>query len=154
MPPSPKGFRPGGANQILPPADRATRIATAGRPQFGPDSVWNYELGEKARIFDSWLTVNSDVYYIRWLGVQQVFTLPCGYQYYNNAGNGRSFGPEIEIDAKLAADWTATFSGAYTDAKLTQPNASYTSFLENARHRAGRRDAILAPRGPSARCPS
>jgi iron complex outermembrane recepter protein len=125
-----KGFRPGGANQILPPPSEPPHCQN-GALEFGPDSVWNYELGEKARLFDGWLTVNSDVYYIRWLGVQQVITLPCGYQYYNNAGNGRSFGPEIEIDAKLATDWTATFSGAYTDAKLTQPNASYTSFLEN-----------------------
>ncbi|MGA2398120.1 MAG: TonB-dependent receptor [Steroidobacteraceae bacterium] len=125
-----KGFRPGGANQILPPVTQYPHC-TAGALQFGPDSVWNYELGEKARLFDGWLTVNSDVYYIKWLGVQQVFTLQCGYQYYDNAGNGRSFGPEIEIDAKLATDWTATFSGAWTDAKLTQPNSSYTNFLEN-----------------------
>ncbi len=116
--------------------------------------MWNYELGEKARLFDGWLTVNSDVYYIKWIGMQQVFTLPCGYQYYNNAGNGRSFGPELEINAKLAADWTASFSGAYTDAKLTQPNASYTNFLENARHRAGRRDPSLHRRDQLHRCPS
>jgi outer membrane receptor protein involved in Fe transport len=125
-----KGFRPGGANQILPPPT-SPPYCQNGALEFGPDSVWNYELGEKARVFDGWLTVNSDVYYIRWLGVQQVITLPCGYQYYNNAGNGRSFGPELEIDAKLATDWTATFSGAWTDAELTHPNASYTSFLEN-----------------------
>jgi iron complex outermembrane receptor protein len=125
-----KGFRPGGANQILPPPQDPPHCQN-GALEFGPDSVWNYELGEKARVFDGWLTVNSDFYYLRWLGVQQVITLPCGYQYYNNAGDGRSFGPEIEIDAKLATDWTATFSGAWTDAELTHPNAAYTSFLEN-----------------------
>jgi iron complex outermembrane recepter protein len=124
-----KGFRPGGANQILPPVTQYP-FCTPGALQFGPDSVFNYELGEKARFFDGWLTINSDIYYIRWLGVQQVFTLQCGYQYYNNAGNGRSFGPEVEINAKLAPNWTATFSGAWTDAELTQPNASYTNYLE------------------------
>ena len=75
--------------------------------------------------------------------MQQVFTLPCGYQYYDNAGNGRSFGPELEINAKLAADWTATFSGAWTDAKITQPNAAYTNFLENVVIEPGRRDPSL-----------
>ncbi len=105
--------------------------------------AWNYEVGEKARFFDNWLTVNSDVYYIKWLGVQQVITLPCGYQYYNNAGDGRSFGPELEIDAKLADDWSASLSGAWTHAKLTHPNASYTSFLENVAHQPGWRDASL-----------
>jgi iron complex outermembrane recepter protein len=131
-----KGFRPGGANQILPPPT-SYPFCQLGALSFAPDSVWNYELGEKARFFDSWLTINSDVYYIKWNDIQQVITLPCGYQYYNNAGNGRSFGPELEINAKLAEDWTAALSGAWTDAKLTSPNASYTSFLENvAMHRA------------------
>jgi outer membrane receptor protein involved in Fe transport len=125
-----KGFRPGGANQILPPPT-SPPFCQQGALSFGPDSVWNYELGEKARFFDSWLTVNSDIYYIKWNDIQQVITLPCGYQYYNNAGNGRTFGPELEIDAKLTDDWTASLSGAWTDAKLTNPNASYTSFLEN-----------------------
>jgi iron complex outermembrane recepter protein len=143
-----KGFRPGGANQILPPPNEPPYCQN-GALQFGPDSVWNYELGEKSRLFDGWLTVNSDIYYIRWLGVQQVITLPCGYQYYNNAGNGRSYGPEIEIEAKLAADWTATFSGAWTDAELTHPNASYTSFLENV---AFEPDGVTRPCTAGTKC--
>ena len=122
-----KGFRPGGANQILPPA----LCGNSGTLKFGPDSAWNYEIGEKAKLFDNWLTVNSDVYYIKWTGIQQVLTLPCGYQFYNNAGDGRAFGPELEINAKLAAEWTASLSGAWTDAKITHPNPSYTSFLTN-----------------------
>ncbi len=122
-----KGFRPGGANQILPPA----LCGNSGTLKFGPDSAWNYELGEKAKLFDNWLTINSDIYYIKWTGIQQVLTLPCGYQFYNNAGDGRTFGPELEINAKLTSELTASLSGAYTDAKITNPNASYTSFLTN-----------------------
>jgi outer membrane receptor protein involved in Fe transport len=126
-----KGFRPGGANQILPPPS-GPPTASRAPCRSGRIRVWNYELGEKARLFDNWLTINSDVYYIKWNGIQQVLTLPCGYQYYNNAGDGRSFGPELEINAKLAEDWTAALSGAWTDAKLTNPNASYTSFLRTS----------------------
>jgi iron complex outermembrane receptor protein len=122
-----KGFRPGGANQILPPG----LCGNSGTLKFGPDSAWNYEIGEKAKLFDNWLTINSDIYYIKWTGVQQVITLPCGYQYYNNAGNGRSFGPELEVNAKLTTELTASLSAAYTDAKITNPNAAYTSFLTN-----------------------
>jgi hypothetical protein len=95
-----KGFRPGGANQILPPA----LCGNSGTLKFGPDSAWNYELGEKAKLFDNWLTINSDVYYIKWTDIQQVLTLPCGYQFYNNAGDGRTFGPELEINAKLTTE--------------------------------------------------
>jgi iron complex outermembrane receptor protein len=99
--------------------------------QFGPDAAWNYEIGEKAKMFDNWLTINSDVYYIKWTGIQQVLTLPCGYQFYDNAGDGRSFGPELEINAKLSSELTASISGSWTDAKITHPNALYTSFLTN-----------------------
>ncbi len=98
-----KGFRPGGANQILPPPT-SPPFCQNGALQFGPDAAWNYEIGEKAKLFDNWLTINSDIYYIKWTGIQQVITLPCGYQYYNNAGDGRSFGPELEINAKLTSE--------------------------------------------------
>jgi iron complex outermembrane recepter protein len=124
-----KGFRPGGANQILPPPTSPPYCALAGALSFGPDSVWNYEIGEKAKLFDNWLTINGDIYYIKWNDIQQVYTLTCGYQFYNNAGNGRSFGPELEINAKLTNELTASFSGAYTDAKITHPNAEYLIFL-------------------------
>jgi outer membrane receptor protein involved in Fe transport len=125
-----KGFRPGGANQILPPSNQPP-FCQAGALSFGPDAAWNYEIGEKAKLFDNWLTINSDVYYIKWTGIQQVLTLPCGYQFYDNAGDGRTFGPELEINAKLSNEWSASLSAAYTDAKITHPNALYTSFLTN-----------------------
>jgi iron complex outermembrane recepter protein len=122
-----KGFRPGGANQILPTGPPI--FCQAGVLAFGPDSAWNYEIGEKARLLNNRLTVNGDVYYIRWLGVQQVITLPCGYQYYNNAGDGRAFGPELEVIARLAQSWTVSLSGAYTDSKITSPNSSFLGYL-------------------------
>ena len=143
-----KGFRPGGANQILPPESEPPHC-TPGALQFGPDAAWNYELGEKAKLFDNWLTINSDIYYIKWTGIQQVLTLPCGYQYYNNAGDGRSFGPELEINAKLAAEWTASLSGAWTDAKITHPNASYTAFLTSV---AFEPDGVSRPCATAAGC--
>ena len=143
-----KGFRPGGANQILPP-ENVPPHCTPGALQFGPDAARNYEIGEKAKLFDNWLTINSDFYYIKWTGIQQVLTLPCGYQYYNNAGDGRSFGPELEINAKLAAEWTASLSGAWTDAKITHPNASYTAFLTGT---AFEPDGVTRPCAQAAGC--
>jgi outer membrane receptor protein involved in Fe transport len=124
-----KGFRPGGANQIVPPPSIPPHCTAGAEPSFGPDSVWNYEIGEKAKLFDNWLTINSDFYYIKWTGVQQTLLLLCGFQYEANAGNGRSFGPELEINAKLSEDWIVSASAAYTDARLTQPNAAFLGFL-------------------------
>jgi outer membrane receptor protein involved in Fe transport len=124
-----KGFRPGGANQILPPPTSPPYCALPGPLSFGPDSVWNYEVGEKAKLFGNWLTINSDVYYIKWSGVQQVFTLLCGYQFYDNAGDGRSFGPELEVNAKLSDEWSLALSAAYTDSKINSPSQNYLVYL-------------------------
>jgi iron complex outermembrane receptor protein len=120
-----KGFRPGGANQIVPPPAVPPHCAAGAQTSFGPDSVWNYEVGEKAKFFDNWLSINSDFYYIKWSNIQQTVLQLCGYEYESNAGNGRSFGPEIEVNAKLSDAWFVSASGAYTDARLTQPNANY-----------------------------
>jgi outer membrane receptor protein involved in Fe transport len=121
-----KGYRPGGANEQVPAS-----LCGAAPTSFGPDTIWDYEVGEKAKLFDNWLTINSDVYYIKWSGIQQAPLLLCGYQYDTNAGDGRSFGPEVEINAKLSDEWSVSASGAYTDAKITHPNATYTAFLRN-----------------------
>jgi iron complex outermembrane recepter protein len=123
-----KGFRPGGANQIIPPSNEPP-YCTPGTLAFKPDSVWNYELGEKAKLFDNWLSVNGDIYYIKWNGIQQVFTLVCGYQYYNNAGNGRSYGPELEINAKITQNWAFQLSGTYTNARITDPTPAFQQYL-------------------------
>ncbi len=145
MPRSPRAFVPAAPTRFC----RRRLCGNSGALKFGPDAAWNYEIGEKAKMFDNWLTINSDVYYIKWTGIQQVITLPCGYQYYNNAGDGRSFGPELEINAKLTNELTASFSGAYTDAKITHPNAAYVNFLSST-------NPVLAsfPDGTTRPCPT
>jgi len=138
-----KGFRPGGANQIIPPPNLPP-FCTPGTLAFQPDSVWNYEIGEKARLADNRVTINGALYYIDWHGVQQVFTLTCGYQYYNNAGDGRSYGPEIEIEAKLTNELLLSLSGSYTDAKVTKPTAAYQQYLSQQ---------VTGPDGVTHPCP-
>jgi len=116
-----KGFRPGGANQIT------ASFCGPAPTSFGPDSVWNYEIGEKAKMLDGRLTVNSDFYYIKWSDVQQTLFLACGYQYGANAGKGRSFGPELEVSAKLSPEWSVALSGTYTHAEVNSPSAAFAA---------------------------
>jgi outer membrane receptor protein involved in Fe transport len=110
-----QGYRPGGLNQEVPGYCGGAPTA------YASDSVWNYEIGEKARLFGGRLTVNGDFYYDIWSNIQQLLLLNCGYEYYDNAGNGRTFGPEIEATAQLNDNWSFTASGAYTDAEITSP---------------------------------
>ncbi len=118
-----KGFRPGGVNLPIP-----TSIGcNVTNEVYGPDTSWNYEVGEKARVFDGRLTVNADVYYIEWNNVQQLINQSCGYPLTQNAGNAQSYGPELEISAQLTPDLTLTASGAYTHAVLTSVNDTLTA---------------------------
>jgi iron complex outermembrane receptor protein len=112
-----RGFRPGGINQQIP-----SSICTISPETYGPDTTWNYEVGEKARMLDGRLVLNADVYYIRWTQVQQVVNQTCGYPLTVNAGDAASYGPEIELSAL-----TLTFSGTYTHSTLTSVNPSVTA---------------------------
>ncbi len=114
-----KGFRPGGANFPAP-------VQFCGQQpySYGPDSVWNYEGGEKARLFGGDVTVNSDFYYIQWNGVQQAILPPCAYLYTENAGTGASYGPELEVSARLTDHYSFTFAAAQTTSKLVSVGAN------------------------------
>jgi iron complex outermembrane recepter protein len=114
-----RGFRPGGINQQIP--DPPCTLTTE---TYGPDSIWNYEVGEKAKLLDNRLVINADVYYIRWSQVQQSVNQPCGYPLTENAGTAATYGPELEISAILTPELTLGFSGTYTHAALTSVNAS------------------------------
>ena len=114
-----RGFRPGGINQQIP--DPPCTLTTE---TYGPDSIWNYEIGEKAKLLDNRLVVNADIYYIRWSQVQQAVNQPCGYPLTENAGTAASYGPEIEISAILTPELVLGFSGTYTHATLTSVNAT------------------------------
>jgi iron complex outermembrane recepter protein len=114
-----RGFRPGGINQQIP--DPPCTLTTE---TYGPDSIWNYEVGEKAKLLDNRVIVNADVYYIKWSHVQQAVNQPCGYPLSENAGTAASYGPELEITAILTPELTLGLSGTYTHATLTSVNAT------------------------------
>jgi outer membrane receptor protein involved in Fe transport len=130
-----KGSRPGGFNLPIPiptPAVLAVNpfayncgagpVSVSSQPNFAPDSVWSVELGEKAKFADRRFTVNADVYYIKWTNIQQVISLTCGYPYNTNAGNAKSYGPELEVSALVAPGLTLNFSGAYNTAVINDPS--------------------------------
>jgi iron complex outermembrane receptor protein len=117
-----RGFRPGGINQQIP-----SSICSAYQETYGQDNIWNYEVGEKARMLDRRLVVNADFFYIRWNDVQQIINQSCGYPLTVNAGRAASYGPELEIQALLSEEWTLTFSGTYTHASITSANPAATA---------------------------
>ena len=102
----------------------AGAVTVSSQPSYTPDSVMSYEIGEKAKFDDRRFTVNADVYYINWSHIQQVLSLTCGYPYNTNAGNAKSYGPELEVSALVVEGLTLDFSGTYNTAEINDPTPS------------------------------
>jgi outer membrane receptor protein involved in Fe transport len=114
-----KGFRPGGGSAAPIPTNIGCALTNQ---QYDPDSIWNYELGEKARLLDRRLTINSDLFYIKWSDVQQQISQACGFGLNANAGDARSYGAELEVSAQLTDEWSLNAAGTYTKAEITRVN--------------------------------
>lgn len=120
-----KGFRPGGVTAALPAAYGCPEaLAELGlNPQqvraYKSDSVWNYEVGAKTSWLDQSLTVNAAAYYIDWSDIQQSVRLSCGASYTGNAGEAKSEGFELELNAVPFAGLQLNAGIGYTHATIT-----------------------------------
>jgi iron complex outermembrane receptor protein len=116
-----RGFRYGGVNLPVPLQFCAGALAQAGLtnapPTFGPDHLWDYELGEKGTFADNKLLVNLTGFYINWDDVQTTHPLACGYPFVQNAGKVTSKGIELETKARATDALTLSLSGSFTDAE-------------------------------------
>jgi iron complex outermembrane receptor protein len=120
-----KGFRPGGPNSPIP----VPPCASAAPTQFGPDSVWNYELGEKLRLLNSRISINGAVYYEDWTNVQQQVAPSCGFKFTANAGKATVYGAELEVAVVLVPGFVVSQNVGYTHAtnSTTLPAANVVS---------------------------
>jgi len=110
-----KGFRTGNTN-LVSPLDPFTGQSL---PQsFEPDTLWNYEIGTKTRLFSNRLSVNAAAFYIDWQKIQLQVRTPSGLPYTANAGTASSKGVELEVVGRPTSSFEVGTSLAYTDAKL------------------------------------
>jgi iron complex outermembrane receptor protein len=124
-----EGFRPGGGNQSPPTsgpqvaqcnADLAALGLSAQPSQYNPDSLWSYELGEKARFLDGKVSVNADLYFEKWGQLQQTVTLACGTDFTANVGAAEIRGAELELTAIVAEGLQVSVSSAYSHARISK----------------------------------
>lgn len=125
-----KGSRPGGVNLPIPlnpsgfyycGTGSGASYLTSQPAYYSPDDIWSGEVGEKAKFADRRFTVNADLFYVKWHNIQQLIVLSCGYPYNTNVGDAKSYGPEIELAAKLTDAISVNLSGAYTQAYISAP---------------------------------
>jgi iron complex outermembrane receptor protein len=108
------GFRPGGPN-VLPPG------VPAGVPlEYGSDKTTNVELGVRSTQLDGALSIDVAAFHIDWTNIQ-LLELVNGFNVNGNGGKARSQGLEWTFGYIPLHGLTLSWTGAYTDAKLTTP---------------------------------
>jgi outer membrane receptor protein involved in Fe transport len=122
-----KGFRYGGANQPVPTgtsqiaescaADLKSYGLTSAPQTFGPDSLWDYSVGEKGKFDNGRLTVNADAYYIVWSNVQTRLLLNCSYFFTEDQGTVDSRGVEMQTHYRVTPEITVGANASYNDAQ-------------------------------------
>jgi outer membrane receptor protein involved in Fe transport len=114
------GFRPGGGNAVYPTTGAAWGSAfeqqhyTSGRwpTTYEPDRVLSYELGEKARLFDRRLTVNTSIYYEDWRHVQ-LEAYPNDWALNINGNHVSIYGADIDTRVDLGAGFEVEVAAGY-----------------------------------------
>lgn len=120
-----KGFRRGQPNGTV-AGNNGRSLINPDDPAIVPesaagDSIWNYELGAKLRMFDRRVQANFAAFYIDWSNMQIPLvrssdTAP----YVGNIGKSRSIGLEAELTAQLSGGLDLGVNFQIQNAKVTK----------------------------------
>jgi outer membrane receptor protein involved in Fe transport len=109
------GYRIGGPNFYA---------STPGVPKdYKPDTTTNFELGLKGDFLEHRLSVDTSIYHINWHDFQiGVFNTIDGQAvfYETNAGDAKSDGVELSLQARPARGLTIAAQGSFNNAVLTE----------------------------------
>lgn len=108
------GYRPGGPNILGAPSIIPLT--------FDPDQTTNYEIGVKTDLIDGVLTLDAAAFHIEWEDIQLLvadFTASPPVAGNANGGGAESQGLEWTATLTPTDGLTVAWSGAYTDAQLT-----------------------------------
>ena len=114
-----QGFRTGGLNQ-------ANLPFASGIPEgYGPDSLWNYEVGTKLSLAENRVSLNIAAYIIDWSDIQvRALDATGAFPFTTNAGKAQIDGIEVELTALLSEGVTVSAGGSYQNARLTEDQAA------------------------------
>jgi iron complex outermembrane recepter protein len=100
-----KGFRPGGAQAPVDPNFCASDLATLGLSNspldYDSDSLWSYEVGSKNRMLGGALSLDANLYMVKWKNIQQSIRLPtCSFAFISNLGEATGKGVDVSVTGK------------------------------------------------------
>jgi iron complex outermembrane receptor protein len=140
-----KGYRIGGANESVQgvpscASDLAALHLHDVPHSFQSDSLWSYELGDKASFLNSRLRVDVSAFWINWSGIQQQVELPdCGYYFTANLGSAVSRGFDVQAEYAVGNGLVVSGNAGLTDAEFT------TSVYESGNLLAKSGDMLATP---------
>ncbi|MEX0298665.1 MAG: TonB-dependent receptor, partial [Kordiimonas sp.] len=109
-----KGYRIGGTNIPIP-------VEPSPPASFGPDSLWNYEVGVKTSWYENRLIFNAAFYYIDWTDIQVELDEPTTeLSYTSNGGQAYSKGIEIELIGRPMSGLQLTSALAWNKARMDE----------------------------------
>lgn len=112
--PTGNGLRPNCAAELA-----ALGYATA-PTEYGPDKLWNFEIGSKNTLLDGRMTLNAAAFYIDWTDIQSSISLTCGSGFVANAGKAVSKGVELESTIEPVEGLNLAGGITFTDAEITE----------------------------------
>jgi iron complex outermembrane receptor protein len=122
-----QGFRAGGPTNVPFAACKADLAAiglNASPTAYGPDSLWNYEVGSKNSFFGKRVTLNVAAYQIDWSKIQAQRNLDCGFEFVGNVGKARIRGSELEMTAAITRQLEIDAGVSFTDSKVLEATQS------------------------------
>ena len=128
-----KGFREGAGNFPINTTGPAGQVClasleaigrTSAPTSFDPDTVWSFEVGEKARFANQKVLLNTSAYDIRWSNVQEPVALSCGLGFTTNGPKAEVRGGEIELEAEIVPGLTISQGVGYAHAAFTESFAA------------------------------
>ncbi|WP_417761500.1 TonB-dependent receptor [Shewanella sp.] len=123
-----EGYRPGGNNGPLPSLCGDDPSAVNHKDRYTSDQIKNYEVGVKSRLFGGKVDIAAAAYQIDWTDMKtSVYMETCGFSYTANGGQARSRGLELESTAWLTDDLKMLFNASYTNAEVTEDNATISA---------------------------
>ncbi|NBW07425.1 MAG: TonB-dependent receptor [Caulobacteraceae bacterium] len=122
-----QGHRTGGFNTAGPIWQQFTgRVGMPAR-EYKPDTLWNYEVGAKARLWDGQVQARIAAFVSRWKDIQSDQFLPSGLAYAVNVGDGANKGLELEANWQPSDELILRFNTLLADPAITRPSPAFNS---------------------------
>jgi iron complex outermembrane recepter protein len=122
-----EGYRVGGVNGPIPtspPCSAAlAQLGVAGAPPtFGSDTVWNYEVGTKDKLFGGQALLDLSVFHDEWKSIQQSVSLAAcgGLGFIGNLGSAVSQGFDLALQSHIVGGLQLGVGMGYTNAYYTK----------------------------------